>query len=1242
MRFSADGPDLPDDLLYSRDLGDVVFFCGAGVSRARADLPDFRGLADQVISDLGAALDSPARRTDIAVDRVFRLLEREFEAHEVREAVAGKLYTAAAPDLGAHRTLLDLATSRAGVTRLVTTNFDTLFEQARPALAWSAPPRLPDPHNDSDFRGIVHIHGRIGREGGAPPELVLSSADFGRAYMSDGWATRFIRRLLERFQVVFVGYSAEDPPVQYLLEALDLPLGTRKKLYTMENADDGQAIALWEHKGVEVIPYRGGFPVLWQTLDRWSERARDPDAWLAEVLRAASDGPAGRAPHERGQVAHILGSTEGARRMVGSAAPLPASWLNVLDPSGRYATPETSYREPKAEVFDPFAAFGLDSDPPPPPPDPSDYLNRREVPTGVWDGFTSSRADQRDPAARTLAGPGARGALPLPPRLAVLGAWIRSVAHQPDALLWAVRRGGLHPDILRQIDWALRTDAAGFDPLVREGWRWFALSLEDERNDADRVAYELRARVTAEGWSQSLVRAWCAMFRPRLTAAPGRGVGAEPAAPVETLSDLVRLDVDYPRPHEVRPPDDAFVAYALGCFRDNLDLAVALEREVRGRSDLYLTPSRGPAGDLVGADAYGLTGVLAIFQALFARLARLDPVRARAELASWPADDEHLFARLRIWALGLPDLVPGEAAVAGFLALGDATFWSSTHQRDLLLALRDRWPDFPQAGREALETRILTGTSPWSAGQDERAVQFAAYDQLNRIHWLADAGVRFGFDVEAETARRRAIDTDWSPEAAAEAIDANTGEVFSIERDTDPAPLAVLPMNAILAEATQAGGLRIRDRVHRDPFAGLSGSDPLRALGALTLAGKTGGAPAWAWGDFLRSDTRADDGDRLLRTIAQRLARLPVDQLTAIAHPASEWMKAQGARLHRFPDLADGLWTALVGTQRQAPPDAGARRPGRAWADEALNAPVGHLFQFLMADPAMEGLGAGAGLPAAMRARLEDLLALPGDLRGQAVVMAGFQLNWLFHIDPDWTVAHLIPLIDRRSPEAGAFWEGFLWRARAPAPALLALMKNALVHEATVATASRRHDHILGGILLDAWGRGFGEDPAGAALTSIELREVLIHADDDLRRDVLWTLGRWAADGQDVWADRVAPFLREVWPRQRSVRTPSMSDRLAELVLAVPSRFEILVPLVLPRLVPVRRYGSPLDGLDDPETGPLLERHPVLVLDLIWALLGEDTEDWPYGLAATLDRLAAQPAVQDDSRLSELRRRLQS
>ena len=62
MRFLSEGPPIPDDLLIARDEGRVVFFCGAGISKARAGLLDFFGLADAVIRKFGVPANSPASK----------------------------------------------------------------------------------------------------------------------------------------------------------------------------------------------------------------------------------------------------------------------------------------------------------------------------------------------------------------------------------------------------------------------------------------------------------------------------------------------------------------------------------------------------------------------------------------------------------------------------------------------------------------------------------------------------------------------------------------------------------------------------------------------------------------------------------------------------------------------------------------------------------------------------------------------------------------------------------------------------------------------------------------------------------------------------------------------------------------------------------------------------------------------------------------------------------------------------
>jgi hypothetical protein len=49
----------------------------------------------------------------------------------------------------------------------------------------------------------------------------------------------------ERYVVVFVGYTADDPPVQYLLEALNRDTGSSGSLYAFQASASADADSRW-------------------------------------------------------------------------------------------------------------------------------------------------------------------------------------------------------------------------------------------------------------------------------------------------------------------------------------------------------------------------------------------------------------------------------------------------------------------------------------------------------------------------------------------------------------------------------------------------------------------------------------------------------------------------------------------------------------------------------------------------------------------------------------------------------------------------------------------------------------------------------------------------------------------------------------------------------------------------------------------------------------------------------------
>src|SRR3546814_7391236 len=102
MRFLSDGPIIPSHLLTQRNEGNVIFFCGAGISR-RAGLPDFGGLTQKVVQKLGAEKALAAMERGDSSDRVFSLLVREFGQSEIDREIYAALKAAKNPDLSCHQ-----------------------------------------------------------------------------------------------------------------------------------------------------------------------------------------------------------------------------------------------------------------------------------------------------------------------------------------------------------------------------------------------------------------------------------------------------------------------------------------------------------------------------------------------------------------------------------------------------------------------------------------------------------------------------------------------------------------------------------------------------------------------------------------------------------------------------------------------------------------------------------------------------------------------------------------------------------------------------------------------------------------------------------------------------------------------------------------------------------------------------------------------------------------------------------
>lgn len=305
-------PPIPERLLLAHARGEVLFICGAGISRP-AGLPDFHKLVLDVYERLDQAVfgvlsklpDDACKRWDAAgstltdrqaaevkrfiagdYDVVLGMLERRLDGRtrddsSVRREVVSILRAKESKPAPIHRALMRLS-DRGGAVTIITTNFDLLLEAAgrriKPRVETYSLGSIPRPTKRTDFAGVLHVHGALDPNPRRKSELVLSDQDFGEFYLRRRIVPDFIYDAARLFHLVLVGYSANDPPMRYLLNAVAAD-GTRfgdlKERFTFFGSETLDLVALedWRARGITPIHYdsQNHHDELCKTLERWAE-----------------------------------------------------------------------------------------------------------------------------------------------------------------------------------------------------------------------------------------------------------------------------------------------------------------------------------------------------------------------------------------------------------------------------------------------------------------------------------------------------------------------------------------------------------------------------------------------------------------------------------------------------------------------------------------------------------------------------------------------------------------------------------------------------------------------------------------------------------------------------------------------------------------------------------------------------------------------------------------------------------
>ena len=1270
MRFFADGPSIPDELLWERDEGKVVFFCGAGISRAYAGLPDFFGLATKVAEYLKADKDSSAYQLihqrdgneknnvvggSVSADYIFGLLERDFFQKDIEEAVASALKPKKQDSpkksdyLKAHQILLDLATNRHGKIRLVTTNFDRLFEQCRKKLKIWQPPNLPDPSRVDEMDGIVYLHGLATKDykGAEGDGFILSTSQFGKAYLAEGWATQFIRQLLDNYTIVFVGYSADDPPVQYLLEALFKMKATHNKIYAFQSDDGEDVINRWKDKGVMPICFpAGGYNILWKTLEAWAKRARNPDKWYEQVIKKFASNPRTLQPFERGQIAHIVSSSEGAKKFA-HAKPVPsAEWLYVFNKFCRYAIPDRLNPLSLDENFiGPPSLYGLDSDKRPQYPD----LVHNDQMTGTsspqpWDAFSINTRDYASVNIRNIITLNTY-ASQLASRLEQLIFWLMEVLDQLAALCWAAFAFSLNHIVIDIISRELLYHSRPIHPLILQRWQ----VLIEEWKINTYFSYDLVSLPKKDkDWDATVIEQFEKLTRPHLFIKSSvylQPIPQKLKLNRKNIDQFAPVDIKYPHFDQPIVIPDKWCSASLKALRRNLEIAISCEKEIGVYGGIVLQPIicvNGSDNDI--ERTHHLSGMIIYFAKLFDQLCKIDPSAAKFEFLSWPRNDDIVFAHLRIWAAGKPEIVADDEFGQFISSLSDETIGNCQHEDDLLTILTKRWVKLDNSTRSMIETRLLENT-PHFTGKDQLIRKNRqTWLRLNRLQHFIDNGCELSPATQKKAQKLRSIASDWTEEQARNATRRITREF--VATNTDYAALLNIPLSELLPEADRIQQNWDDIRTVNRPFEGLVLNKPVLAFSALRFEAKKGIFQPWAWETFFYSNARKEDQNRFKLLIANRLLNYPDEQITIIIKSVGYWLYDNAAKLEKnclpvFVRLANRLVEIL-----RMQPDKGKSsiKLSIDKFNEAINAPAGMMARALLTEPFKQNLN-NKHFHKEWFGLIESLLKLPDVSRQYVLVMLFREIDWFFQTDKDWTKKYLLPIFHSSNSIArDAAWSGFLEAHVLPCLDIFKNIKDDLLTIVkTRPSFYFKYIYQFVGFILKLWDKTdktIGE----RRIADEELKKLLLKSDDRFRIVILDHLKLKILNKNvfpNQWKSRL-PELFAIWPKQMKAWSPEVSAGFFNLLIWSGEQFPVLLNLVINRLNKVydlrsaNLYSLTVSGFGN----TIIQDYPKELLELLFTVLPNDARQWSFIMDIILQKIVeTDSSLKKDKRYIELKRR---
>lgn len=1269
MQFVTNGPDIPDALLQAHEEGRVVFFCGAGVSYP-AGLPGFKGLVEQIYQLNGTALTDIERE---AFDRgqfdaTLDLLERRLPGQRlaVRRALAQalkpKLRRKGATDTQA--ALLRLARSREGTLRLVTTNFDRIFHVAAKRTGQTfqayAAPMLPIPKN-SRWNGLVYLHGLLPERADdtALNRLVVTSGDFGLAYLTERWAARFVSELFRNYVVCFVGYSINDPVLRYMMDALaaDRMQGeVTPQAWALGDCEPGQEhrkTIEWEAKGVTPILYTVpassyDHSALHDTLHAWADTYRDGvQGKEAIVVKHAMTRPQESTQQDDfvGRMLWALSDKSGlpAKRFADFNPAPSLDWL--LEP---FAHERFGYGH--------LTRFGV--------------LPNDEVDTKLRFSLIRRPAPYDRAPPMLLASGGITGSQ-WDDVMFHLARWLVRHLDDPRLVIWIAERGGQLHDrwpwlIEHELDRfallerdgktselteiRLHAPKAIPGPLMRMLWR-LLLSGRVKSPWHDPDLYRWKGRLKREGLTATLRLELRELLAPKVVLKKPFRWGDDDSSSADEptrIKQLVDWELALAADHVHSAQRDLADEHWTSALPELLDDFQQLLRDA-----LDLLRELGEANDHSDRSHWDLSSItphwqnrgfrdwvslIELLRDAWLAVRANDSARATRIAQNWFELPYPTFKRLALFAASQDDCISSEQWVNWLLADDAWWLWSTDTGREVLRLLVLQGRHLAGAEQQHLEAAILAGPPREMYRDDLEEDRWQ--DLVARSVWLHLAKLNIsGVALGASAAARLAAISNTYPQwqlATNERDEfshwmSGTGDPdYEDSRDVDIAPRKRQELVQWLTKPMPE-----RRPFYEDTWREVCRTRFFHSWSALCDLAKDDVWPAGRWREALQAWAEEGMALRSWRYAAPLVQTMPGAVLQEIDHAVTWWIEAASKSINCHEDILLNLCCRVLALPLEAGSGSRIIRNGVETYDpvgSAINNPIGHITQALINLWFKQNPNDNDLLPADLKPIFTTLCDAQIDRFRHGRVLLGSRLIAFFRVDRPWTEQYLLPLFGWSNPvEAKAVWEGFLWSPRLYQPLLTAFKSQFLDSANHYADLGEHRQQFATFMTYAALGptEGYTVEEFRSAIGSLP-QEGLEEAAQALSQAV-----EGAADQrEDYWKNRAQPFWHQIWPKSRDLATRRIAESLTRMVIATRGEFPAAFAAAQDWLQPIEHPDYVVHLLHD---SGLCSRYPADALSLLNAVIAD--QQWaPRELGQCLDQITqAAPNLAQDARYLRLR-----